>query len=129
MHRSAANDEWAHYQSTRVKFHNLELGQNLLAVMEAKGPAADRMQADYAAQEKKYEQQGKDIQNNAQGLQDLSERDEQRALRYDIGEGLLEIGVVMASLYFISKKMMFPVIGALSGFAGVAVAVSGLLMA
>lgn len=128
MHRSAANDEWAHYQSTRVKFHNLELGQNLLDVMEAKGPAADRMQADYAAQQKKYEQQGKDIQSKAQGLQDLSEHDEERGLRFDIGEGLLEIGVVMTSLYFISKKMMFPAIGALSGLAGVAIAVSGLFM-
>ena len=27
MHKSEANDAWAHYQATRVKYHNLELGQ------------------------------------------------------------------------------------------------------
>src|ERR1051325_3098920 len=40
MHKSTANDEWSHYQATRVKYHNLELGENLLAVFGAKGPAA-----------------------------------------------------------------------------------------
>ena len=30
MQKSSANDAWAHYQSTRVKFHNLELGESLV---------------------------------------------------------------------------------------------------
>jgi hypothetical protein len=126
--KSTANDEWAHYQAARVKYHNLELGQNLLAVLDAKGPAADKMAADYTAQLDKYDRQAKDIQNHAQQLEAACERDEDRALRYDIGEGLLEIGVVLVSLYFISKKMMFPVIGAVAGVAGVVIALTGLLV-
>src|SRR6516164_3123393 len=55
MHKSTANDEWSHYQATRVKYHNLELGESLLAVMEVKGEAADKMRSDYAGQKKKYE--------------------------------------------------------------------------
>src|SRR5690348_1262155 len=74
IHKSTANDEWAHYQSTRVKYHNLELGDHLLAVIGAKGPAADKMAQDYAAQLKKYDQQGKDIQTKAQGLDEQTER-------------------------------------------------------
>ena len=58
----------------------------------------------------------------------MAEADEHRALRYDIGEGLLEIGLVLSSLYFISKKMMFPVLGVIGGLAGMAIAVTGLLM-
>jgi uncharacterized protein DUF4337 len=127
MHKSSANDEWSHYQATRVKFHNLELGESLLEVMEAKGPAAEKMRTDYAGQKKKYEAQGKEIQDSAHTADELAEADEHRAFRYDVGEGLLEIGLVLSSLYFISKKKMFPVMGVLAGVAGIAFAATGLM--
>ena len=128
IHKSTANDEWSHYQSTRVKYHNLELGQSLVAIFGAKGADADKMKADYGDQMKKYDQQGKDIQSKAQELDDRTEHDEDRALRYDIGEGLLEIGLVLSSLYFISKKAMFPIMGIAAGVAGAAIALTGLGM-
>lgn len=128
IHKSRANDEWAYYQAARMKYHNLELGQSLLAVLDANGAAADKMAADYKAQMQKYDRQAKDIQNQARQLEAACERDEDRGLRYDIGEGLLEIGVVLVSLYFISKRMMFPVVGAVAGVAGVIIALTGLLV-
>jgi hypothetical protein len=127
IHKSNANDAWSHYQSTRVKFHNLELGENLLDVLGAKGSAAEKMAADYAVQKKKYEKQGEDIQKEAHEADEATEVDEHRALRYDVGEGLLEIGLVLSSLYFISHKKMFPVMGVLAGLAGGVIAVTGLL--
>jgi hypothetical protein len=129
MHKSTANDEWSYYQATRVKYHNLELGQSLVTIFGAKGGDADKMMADYTAQMKKYGDQGKEIQDKAQQLEELTERDEARALRYDIGEGLLEIGLVLSSLYFISKKKMFPVMGVISGVGGALMALTGLFMA
>jgi Domain of unknown function (DUF4337) len=127
IHKSTANDEWSHYQATRVKFHNLELGESLLGVMDAKGPAAEKMRTDYAGQKKKYDQQGQDIQESARQSDEMAEADEHRAFRYDVGEGLLEIGLVLSSLYFIAKKKMFPVMGVLAGAAGIAYAATGLI--
>src|SRR5262249_8485948 len=43
IHKSEVNDAWEHYQSTRVKFHNLELGENLVKIFGAKGESADKM--------------------------------------------------------------------------------------
>jgi hypothetical protein len=129
IHKSTANDEWSHYQATRVKFHNLELGQSLVAILGVKGESVDKFTADYSAQMKKYGDQGKEIQNKAQQLEELTERDESRALRYDVGEGLLEIGLVLSSLYFISKKAMFPVMGVIAGITGAVIAITGLFMA
>lgn len=128
MHKSTANDEWSHYQSTRVKYHNLELGDNLLSVLHAAGDGAEKMRADYGTQKKKYEQQGKEIQEKATSFDEAAEADEHRALRYDIGEGLLEIGLVLSSLYFISKKKMFPVMGVIAGIAGAVIAMTGLMV-
>jgi hypothetical protein len=45
-----------------------------------------------------------------------------------VGEGLLEIGLVLSSLYFISRKGMFPVLGGIAGLVGVAIAITGFLM-
>ncbi len=55
-------------------------------------------------------------------------RVERRALRYDFGEGLLEIALVLSSLYFISRKMLFPVIGIIAGVAGIVMAFRGLAL-
>ena len=126
MHKSSANDAWQHYQSTRVKYHNLELGENLVSVFGAKGGLADKMLADYAVQKKKYDEQSKEIQQEAQESGEAAEADERRALRYDFGEGLLEIGLVLSSLYFISRKKMFPAMGLVAGVSGIAVAITGL---
>jgi len=128
IHKSTANDDWSHYQATRVKFHNLELGEQLVTVFGAKGDSAEKMLASYTTQKKKYEQQGKDIQDQAEAADASSEAAEKQALRLDIGEGLLEIGLVLSSLYFISKKMMFPVMGVIAGLAGAVIALTVFLL-
>jgi hypothetical protein len=128
MHQSRSNDAWSHYQSTRVKYHNLELGENLLGILDAHNPAAEKVRADYAAEKQKYDAQAKEIQGTAQDAQDQAESDEHRALRFDIGEGLLEIGLVLTSLYFISRKKMFPALGAAAAAIGSIVALTGLLI-
>ncbi len=127
IHKSNANDAWSHYQSARLKYHNLELGENLVSVFGAKGGPADQMLADYAAQKKKYDQQGKELQDEAQKFEDEATADEHHALRYDLGEGLLEIGLILSSLYFISHKKMFPVMGLIAGVSGGAIALTGLI--
>jgi hypothetical protein len=128
MHKATANDAWSHYQASRIKYHNLELGENLLAVIGAKNDEAGKMRADYAKQKDKYEKQAKQIQDEATAADEASEVDEHRALRFDIGEGLLEIGLVLSSLYFISRKKMFPVMGVIAGVAGAVIAITGLLV-
>src|ERR1019366_8590366 len=54
MHKSGANDAWSHYQSTRVKFHNLELGESLVEVLGSKGEAAEKALVSYAEQKVDY---------------------------------------------------------------------------
>jgi Domain of unknown function (DUF4337) len=82
------------------------------------------MLASYATQKKKYEQQGKEIQDQAQAAEASSTADERQALRLDIGEGLLEIALVLSSLYFISKKKMFPAMGIIAGLTGAVIALT-----
>jgi hypothetical protein len=128
MHKSTANDDWAYFQASSIKLHNVELGESLLTVLDAKGAAADKVRAGYEDQRKKYSTQKDQQQAKATKSDETAEADEDRALRYDFGEGLLEIGLVLTSLYFISRKTMFPIMGVLAGLAGVGIAVTGLMI-
>jgi hypothetical protein len=128
MQKSAANDAWAHYQATRVKYHDLELGESLIGVLAGKTEAAEKALADFAAQKDDYAKRAQAIQVEAEKEDGAAEAAEHRALRYDLGEGMLEIALVLSSLYFISRKKMFPAIGIAAGLAGAAVAATGLLM-
>ena len=128
IHKSGSNDQWAYYQATRIKLHSTEMGENMVHLLGAKAEGAEKMLAQYAGQKKKYEEQSEKLQELAKGADEAAEADEHRALRYDVGEGLLEIGLVLSSLYFISRKKMFPVLGAIAGVAGAAIAITGFLM-
>ena len=128
MHKSGSNDQWAYYQASRIKLHSTEMGENMVHLLGAKGEAAEKMLAQYAGQKKKYEEQSEKIQEQAKGADEAAEADEHPALRYDVGEGWLEIGLVLSSLYFISRKKMFPVLGIVAGVTGAGIAIAGFLM-
>jgi len=128
IQKSNSNDKWAQYQAGRVKYHSLELGENLVDVIGATGARTDRMLADYKRQKAKYEKEGKEIMDEARRADEAAETAERRGLRFDFGEGLLEIALVVTSLYFISHKNMFPVIGVIAGIAGAGLAIAGLFV-
>jgi hypothetical protein len=126
--KSDANDKWAFYQSKRIKFHNLELGEDLLNAMTARTPVADKTLARYASEKKRYEKDSEKAQESAVETEKEASHIEAKALRYDFGEGLLEIGLVLTSLYFIARSNLFPVIGIISALAGVVIAALGFFM-
>ena len=123
--KSESNDQWQYYQSSRLKFHNLELGERLIAVLGPNNAGAREGLAQIAKEKQKYTDQSKELQSKAQEKTDESEAAERRALHYDLGEGLLEIALVLSSLYFIARKMLFPVVSIIAGISGIIVAITG----
>ncbi len=128
IRKSESNDQWQYYQASRLKYHNLELGERLIGVLGANSPAARQSLQQIAGEKEKYAAQSKGLQEKARAMADASEAAERRALRYDLGEGLLEIGLVLSSLYFIARKMLFPVAGVIAGAAGIAISITGLMV-
>jgi hypothetical protein len=128
VERSEANDKWSQYQSNRIKFHSLELGADLMNVLGGDKPKVEENIARYEAQQKKYEKESKEVKEEATKKEEETGHTEDKALRYDLGEGLLEIGVVMASLYFISRKKLFPVVSFVFGISGIVIAITGVLL-
>ena len=127
LFKSEANDKWSYYQSKRIKFHSLELGVDLLNAMSARSPKADETLARYEKEKKRYTKESNEAQDDARKTDEEAAHVEAQALRYDFGEGLLEIGLVLTSLYFIARSKLFPVIGVISAVIGLGLAVSGYL--
>ena len=125
--KTEANDRWSFYQSKRIKLHSLELGEQLVTLLGAKNPETAKAIEDFRSDQARYEEDSKRVMKEAQEKEAEASRIEQRALRYDVGEGLLEIALVLSSLYFISRKMLFPVIGIVAGIAGALTAVLGFI--
>jgi hypothetical protein len=125
--KSEANDKWSFYQSKRIKFHSLELGEDLLNALPARNPQADKTLERYGKEKKRYTKDSEVAMEEAKEKDKEAEHIEDKALRFDIGEGLLEIGLVLTSLYFISRSKLFPVIGIISAIAGTVIAILGFI--
>lgn len=128
MDKSRANDDWSYYQATRGKYHSIELGETLVTTLAANKEESAKVLQDYEAQKKKYEGQSRQIQAKALADDHDAEVAEERALRYDIGEAMLEIALVVSSLYFIARRDMFPKLGAVAGIMGLVIAATGLMV-
>lgn len=122
------NDQWSLYQAKKIKLHNLELGVDLAAISGSKEEVTGKIVTRYKKEIDRYTAESAKIQKEAEAMEDEVKKTEARALRYDVGEGLIEIGLVLSSLYFIARKKYFPVIGVISGVLGIAIAASALFL-
>jgi hypothetical protein len=128
IHRTESNDQWSYYQAKKVRENTEEVA---LSVMTALG--TDPAKIDAAAQKleaarAKYASDAEKIQEEARAKDKETDKEEHRALYFDIGEGLLELGLVLCSLYFLARKAFFPVFGVLSSLAGTVLGVMGFLL-
>ena len=126
--KTESNDRWSFYQSKRIKLHSLELSADLISVLGPKDEVTRAKIEAFHKEAERYEHDSKDVSDEAREKEKEAALIEHKALRYDFGEGLLEIGLVLTSLYFISKKMLFPAIGIVAALMGIGAAVSGWIM-
>lgn len=128
LFKSNANDKWSYYQAKKIKFHSLELGVDLLNAMPARSPVAETTLARYEKEKQRYTRESDEAQADAANEDKKAEHVEDQALRFDFGEGLLEIGLVLTSLYFIARSKLFPTVGTISALLGIAATISGYLL-
>ncbi len=116
IYRTEANDDWAYYQAKKIRENTADPAK-----------AAASLQKLEAAR-KKYADDAVGLQSDANSKEALTETEEKRALKFDIGEGLLELGLVLCSLFFLARNTLFPLFGTLSAAAGIALGIWGWLL-
>jgi Domain of unknown function (DUF4337) len=126
--RTEANDQWSFYQAKKLREHLVEVGGELAKSLTSDPSRVQPLVEKLAADRARYDHDANDIQSEAKSKEAETAHDEAKALRLDIGEGFLELGLVMSSLYFLSKRKLFPVIGGAAAVIGAALGVIGFLI-
>jgi hypothetical protein len=128
IHRTESNDAWAYYQAKKILEYTSEVAESLLRTLAADPAKSEAPIQKLEGARSKYASDAEAIQQDAKAKDKESETEEVRALRFDIGEGLLELGLVLCSLYFLARKNFFPIFGVLSAAAGTAMGIWGFLL-
>jgi hypothetical protein len=126
--KTEASDQWAFYQAKKLRESNAALGRELGVLISPGSPGSSHLITEFKNAEAHYEQEARQIQEKAEVYEGDAKRQEARALRFDIGEGMLELALVLCSLFFIGRRMIFPVIAILAGGGGLVLAVAGLFI-
>jgi Domain of unknown function (DUF4337) len=128
IHRTESNDQWSYYQAKKIRENTEEVALALIQALGSDPAKTEALARKLDEARVKYAADAVKIQDEARAKDDETKIEERRALRFDIGEGLLELGLVLCSLYFLARKAFFPVFGVLSGIAGTLMGVSGFLL-
>ena len=128
IHRTESNDAWAYYQAKKIREYSSEVALTLIQTLGTDPVKSEASSKKFEAARAKYVADAEKIQEDAKAKDDESDHEEARALRFDIGEGLLELGLVLCSLYFLARKSFFPIFGVLAAIAGTAMGIWGYLL-
>ena len=128
IHRTESNDQWTYYQAKKIRENTSEVALALLTTLSSDSAKAEAPARKLEAARAKYAADAERIQDDARAKDEETKTEERRALRFDIGEGLLELGLVLCSLYFLARKAFFPAFGVLSSIAGTAMGAAGFLL-
>jgi hypothetical protein len=127
--QAKASDQWNLYQAKKIRQNDTELATDLLSALELRDPAAGKKLADsYNAHEEKWNEDLKEEQNEALGLEAEVRLAERKADRFDLGEALLEIGLVVSSITLLTRLRTYWCMGLVFGVAGVIVAAFAFLV-
>jgi hypothetical protein len=129
MAQSRANDQWAYYQAKNIRRHNYELFLDLSSIATTRDPAlAEKLREKYLQQLDRYRDEQKETQQEARKLEAEVVVAERKANRFNLGEVLLEIALVITSITLLSGNRAYWVFGLIAGAAGVVIAATGLLV-
>jgi hypothetical protein len=124
-----AASRWEQYQAKSIRLRMTQVASDLISVVaplnKEKGEDLARK---YEKEVERYASDKEDVSKIAEELEAERDRAMHRADRFDLGEVLLEIGLVICSLTLLAKKKIFWVGGIVVSAIGLAVAATGLLL-
>lgn len=129
LKQNQAADKWAQYQAKSIRLHQTQATSDLVSIVaplnKEKGEALEKK---YGAQVEHYESDKEDVAKESGDLEAERDLAGRRADRFDGGEALLEMGLVICSLTLLTKKRLFWLGGMLIAVCGVALALTGFVL-
>lgn len=127
--QNKTSDKWAYYQAKNIRMHEDEIEADHDSIPRTTGSQeAARLRDKYTAEADRYRHDKAEIEAQANELEAETARAGRRGDRFDLGEGFLEIALVVTSITLLSGKRLFWYSGIFFSTIGVVVAATALLV-
>jgi len=124
-----AASRWAQYQAKSVRLHEAQGFSDVVKLVASLNKElGEQLKEKYAKEVEHYEGDKVDVSKEAKNLEDERDLTVRQADRFDGGEALLEIGLVICSITLLTKRKAFWFSGVLIGALGAALAVTGFFL-
>ena len=129
INQNLATDQWNDYQAHKIRSNDEELVTGLMSVvaLSDKEAAAKKVKA-FADQIEKSTGEQNQLQAEANALQAKVKQGEARSDRFDLGEVLLEIGLVIVSITLLTRSRVYWHVGLAVSALGVVAAASAFFL-
>ena len=127
--QTKATDQWALFQAKNIRLHEMQGFADLLGTLSpADKEKTEALREKYLKEIDRYEQEKDEASEQAKELEKERESSSRRADRYEAGEVILEIALIICSLTLLTKKRIFWLFGIALGLIGLGTTLSGFLI-
>jgi len=128
LQQAKASDQWNEYQAKKIRQNEFAVATDLLTLQpNANGAAVEKKLEDYKKHSEKWTDELAEEQKQAKEFEAEVAKAEHQAGRYDLGEALLQIAVVLCSITLLTRQRLFFIGGLTLGVAGAIIAATALL--
>jgi len=127
--QTRATDQWALFQAKNIRLHEMQSVADLLGALAA--PDREKTEAlreKYLKEVERYAKEKEEASERARELEKEREGLNRREDRFDAGEVLLQIGLIICSLTLLTKRKFFWYGGIAIGVLGAMVVASAFLL-
>ena len=129
LEQTRAADQWNEYQSRKLRVQQTQIASDLLSVQPSNdSSAAHAKLGTYKAEITKWQAELNDDSKEARKLEAQVDVAEHKAARFDLGEALLQIAVVLASITLLTRQQRYVIAAGLLAVGGVIIAGSAFLV-
>ena len=115
--QSKATDTWAEFQAKSIRQNGARQLSAVIDALEVKDSAkAEQAKAQFEQQSERYDKEKDELEKEARKLEQEVQAEQRRADRFDLGEALLEIALVITSITLLTKRRIFWQLGLFLGF-------------
>jgi len=127
--QTKASDQWALFQAKNIRLHEMQSVADILgSLTPVEKEKAGALREKYLSEAERYEKEKDQVSEQATELEKERDLVGRRGDRYDAGEVILEIALIVCSLTLLTKKRLFWFSGIALGFVGLVVTASGFLL-
>lgn len=127
LSQSHAGDTWTQYGEKKVRYDQTDGNADLLSLQpNSNNEKVEAKLAEYRARQEKLKNELEELMKQAHEYEAEVKHGEAQATRYDLGEALLQIGVVLCSITLFTRRHKYFLLGLTIGVAGIVCAAMAL---